>query len=169
MFAILENKKIKKYPVDPKTENPNISFTENWSGGFVGNTEYVFVDAGVMPEYNIYKNVQEAQPKLVNGTWVSQWKEVDASPEEIDERFKSLRSRMRVFKFKLKAELYNRNYLENVETIISEEPNKIYQIIWQDSNEINRVSDISKLIQTKLNLSDAQMDDIFKAAALIET
>ena len=43
IYATLVKNKIDRYPADPRADNPNISFPENWIGGLINGVLYVSV------------------------------------------------------------------------------------------------------------------------------
>lgn len=169
MFAIIENKKIIKYPVDPRLDNPNVSFTDNWEGGVINRVEYVKVFEVTPPDYDIYKNIEELTPVFIEGKWTQVWQQTNVSPEEVSKRFLSKRQRMSVSKFQLKFALYEEGLLQDVETLIEYESNIPVKLAWQDTTSFNRLSDVVKFIGEKLNLNDARLDEIFEKASLAKT
>lgn len=86
-YATVENDSITKFPADPKREQPNTSFGENWQGGTINGTTYVLVDIDNAPEIDsLTQDATPQQPQKVNGKWVQKYSVVTVSAPEQQRR-----------------------------------------------------------------------------------
>lgn len=72
-----------------------------------------------------------------------------------------------VSRLQAKAALFQAGLLSQVEAAISE-ADPIVQMAWADAIEFRRQSPVILAMAGELNLSEAQVDDLFRAASLIE-
>lgn len=86
------------------------------------------------------------------------------SPEE---ELAAERSAMRVSRFQARAALHNVGLLASVEAAVAA-ADPFVQIAWQDASEFRRGSPTIAALAAALGLTDVQLDDLFRAAALIE-
>lgn len=74
MFAKIKNNTVIEYPVDPKADNPNVSFPDNWQGGIVNNIEYAQVYSSSPPSANLGWTVSESNTFIKTaGRWYKEW------------------------------------------------------------------------------------------------
>lgn len=64
------------------------------------------------------------------------------------------------------AALYQANLLESVELIVSES-DKLTQLAWENAQEFRRDSPILKSLASSLDLTDGELDSLFKTASQI--
>lgn len=75
-----------------------------------------------------------------------------------------------VTRFQLRAALLQVGVLEDVETYMSTQvTDPFVQLAWQEGHTFKRNSQIVQDIQSRLGLTDEQMDNIFRFAATIGT
>jgi hypothetical protein len=72
-----------------------------------------------------------------------------------------------VSRLQAKAALFHAGLLSQVEAAISE-ADPIVQMAWADAIEFRRHSPVILAMADELNLSEAQVDDLFRSASLIE-
>jgi hypothetical protein len=72
-----------------------------------------------------------------------------------------------VSRLQAKAALFQAGLLSQVEAAISE-ADPIVQMAWADAIEFRRHSPVIIAMADELNLSEAQVDDLFRSASLIE-
>lgn len=94
-YARIADGAVQSYPVDPRRDQPNVSFPRDWLGGLVGSTEYVFVHPVDVPQASHTQDAVKGQPAFVNGRWVETWSLVDADAEDVAERIAARWSEVR--------------------------------------------------------------------------
>lgn len=72
---------ILNYPANPRLDNPDVSFPENWKGGLVVDPEgkvnsrfYVWVEQTQIPVYGTGFRAVEVAPTKKDGKWYQTWK-----------------------------------------------------------------------------------------------
>lgn len=69
--------------------------------------------------------------------------------------------------FQAKAALLQMGLLDKVEELIKSE-DRMFQLAWETATEFRRDSSTLKMLGSKLNLTDDQVDDLFELAASIQ-
>jgi hypothetical protein len=166
MFAIAKENELIKYPADPFLENPNVSFTLNWSGGFIAGNTYVMVEETDLPTPNRYEKIVEDVPKLISDVWVQQWKSVNMSNEEVYE----YRNSLTCSKFQFKSAVYLNDMIEEFERFFLDDSivDPIIKIYWQETETIQRNTNFIKELSKILNMTEERMDDLFEYAVKIK-
>lgn len=77
------------------------------------------------------------------------------------------RARMVCSRFQAKAALLGAGMLASVEAVI-DASDPVAQLAWTDAVEFRRTSPTIALLAGAIGLTDAQLDDLFRAASLIE-
>ena len=86
MYILAPNQVAKTYPYsigELRRDNPKTSFPRNPSEQMLTEWSVFAVQPVECPVIDHTKNVSEAPPALVNGTWTQVWAVTDASAEEI--------------------------------------------------------------------------------------
>lgn len=141
--AVLTPEIIDELGADPVLEGPQPPLTEN--------------------QYAQYVGVEE-----INGRWYTKYIAVDYTPEEIEARLEQWRQSASCTPFQGKAALFEAGLLDDVETLIaSAATDTLTKLAWANAVEWKRMSPMILSLATALELSPAQVDDLFKAAANI--
>jgi len=109
MYAKIENGSVLKYPYtisELRQDNPNTSFPKK---GLTTETLESFgvyeVSVPDTPDYNDRTHrLQQLDPALENGTWVSRWDAVEKTADEVAEYDANVSSARRVYRDNLLAE-----------------------------------------------------------------
>lgn len=99
-------------------------------------------------------------------------KERDATPEEIAEieALQNAPAKVPVFvsKFQAKAALLQSNLLDQVEALMADPLTPaVAKLAWTDAQEFRRNSPILLFMSSELGMTEEQIDDLFRAAAII--
>lgn len=78
------------------------------------------------------------------------------------------RNTTEVTRFQARAALYQAGYMDAINAYMNAEADPIAKMAWEDAQVFRRMSPTVLALQTKLDLSDAQLDDLFKFAMTIE-
>jgi hypothetical protein len=82
MYALVNKKKLIKYPVYPHIEHPHVSIPINWNGGIIDGSEYVYINRTTPGSVAFgFKSVEDI-PVFENNRWIQTWKEVKLTVEE---------------------------------------------------------------------------------------
>lgn len=73
LYAKVSNNNIIEYPSNPRTDNPYVSFPENWGGGEINGNEYVTVNWSMPPSPNVGWQTVESNPVKYNDSWYQSW------------------------------------------------------------------------------------------------
>lgn len=88
-------------------------------------------------------------------------------PPTSEELIEQERAKMVVSRFQARAALFNAGLLASVEAAVAE-ASQFVQIAWADAQEFRRNSTTIATLKTAVGLTDAQLDQLFRDAALIE-
>jgi hypothetical protein len=94
----------------------------------------------------------------------AQWVHTPPDPAEV---LATERAGMVVSRFQAKAALMQAGHLPAVETVIAA-ADAITQLAWAEAVEMRRTSPMIAGLAGAIGLTDADLDDLFRAAALIE-
>lgn len=138
---VLTENLLNEFGADPVFEGPQPTLTEN--------------------QYSRQDGVEE-----INGQWFTKYVAVDYTEEEIASRLEQWRQSASCTPFQGRMALADANLLAGVETAVAaaDEKTKVaweYALIWQ------RNSPMIAAFATALSMTDAQIDDLFKAAAQV--
>lgn len=89
MYVLVKDKTVVKYPYsigELKQDNPQTSFPATIPDSVLAEYGVYPVIPADRPEVDHTKNVVEEVPNLIKGQWYQDFKVVDATPEEIQER-----------------------------------------------------------------------------------
>lgn len=114
-------------------------------------------------QYAVYDGViQDA-----NGNWMTSYVAVDYTAEEIAARVEQWRQSATVTPFQGRVALSDAGLLANVETAIAAADEKT-KVAWEYALEWKRMSPMIVTLATSLNLTDEQVDTLFKEAASVQ-
>lgn len=137
---VLDAALLDDFGADPVFDGPQPSVTEN--------------------QYIRYKGVEE-----VDGKWFTKYAAVDYTPEEIAARLEEWRQATTCTPFQGRMALSHAGLLSNVEALIADTAtDEATKIAWEYALEWRRMSPMIASLATALNLSDEQVDNLFKDA-----
>jgi hypothetical protein len=85
MFVKLVGNNVIQYPSDPKSENPNVSFPDNWNGGVVDGYTYSYVQTPGAPSVNLGWIAVSTNTIYKEGnSWYTAWESKLAPQEELE-------------------------------------------------------------------------------------
>ena len=108
--------------------------------------------------------------RMVSGSWVTVSPDPTPTPDPLPTPAEALateRAGMIVSRFQAKAALMAAGHLPAVETVIAA-ADAITQLAWAEAVEMRRTSPMIAGLAGAVGLSDTDLDDLFRAAALIE-
>lgn len=73
MYVKIVNNEVVAYPANPRTENPYVSFPDDWKGGEVNGNKYAIVNSSMPPMPNVGWQVIESTPANYGGSWYQTW------------------------------------------------------------------------------------------------
>jgi hypothetical protein len=113
------------------------------------------------PEGTVEIPVQPSEDKRWNGSaWVD-------NPDYVAEQLAIERANMRVSRFQAKAALAAAGLLTQAQAVV-DAADATTQLAWNEVIEFRRNSPTIAALQAAMSLTDTQLDELFRAAALIE-
>lgn len=104
----------------------------------------------------------------IDGVWQDVYEVRDLSPQQIAERLQQERMTMIVSPYQGKAALYAAGLLDDVEALIaSEQTDRLIKLAWDNAGEWRRLSPMIVSLAASLNLTEDQVDQLFKDARLV--
>jgi hypothetical protein len=142
--AVLSVELLNEFGADPVLEGPQPTLTAD--------------------QYAVYDGViQDA-----NGNWMTSYVVVDYTAEEIATKVDQWRQSASCTPFQGRVALSDANLLTQVEALIADPAvDANTKIAWEYAIEWKRNSPMITSLATALNMTDAQVDDLFKAASQI--
>lgn len=123
---------------------------------------------GPQPELGPHQYAQYNGVLEQGGQWFTSYIAVDYTPEELQAQLEQARQSMKVSPFQAKAALYKANLLDTVEQLVNDPAtDPLVKLAYNNATQWDRLSSMITTLATALNLSDAQVDDLFKEAAKI--
>lgn len=113
-------------------------------------------------QYAQYDGVEETK-----GQWFTKYIAVDYTPEEIAAQLEQWRSQTACTPFQGRMALADADLLTQVETAINAADQKT-KVAWEYALEWKRTSPLIATLAAALNLSDTEVDDLFRAAIQIQ-
>ena len=161
---------IKKYPytlTDMRRDNPSVNFPRDISDEQAAEySTYPVVDTA-QPSYDPdTQYIEWVNPSYTDGLWIQQWRVDALTPEEIAERLAQWRAATSCTPFQGRMALADANLLTQVETAINSADQKT-KTAWEYALEWKRTSPLITTLAAALNLSDVEVDELFKAAQQI--
>lgn len=172
VYVLAVDGAVEKYPyslTDMRFDNPTVSFPQDIPDELAAGFNTFPVEEVAPPSFNAdtHKLIW-VDPALAGGTWVQQWR-VDPIPqEELDARLEAWRQSASCTPFQGKAALFNAGLLDEVETLISDaSTSTLTKLAWSNAIEWRRTSPMIVALAAGLNMTDAQLDELFIAASAI--
>jgi hypothetical protein len=180
LYAEINGDVLVKYPytfADMQEENPYTNFGGNYDVAFwfpktqtALNTGYSLVEVTYLtqPDYEhaTHSCLPDAEPKLVDGEWFIGWTLTKFTDEELAAKVEQWRQSAVVTPFQGRMALADAELLSDVEAAVAAADAKT-QVAWEYALEWKRLSPMIATLGAALNLTDAEIDDLFKAAAEI--
>jgi hypothetical protein len=146
---------------------PNTSFQSALSDELLDTFEADIVFEGPQPilalnQYSQYDGVEQ-----IDGKWFTKYIATNYTEEEISNQLNQWRQQVKCTPFQGKAALYNAGLLDDVNSLITS-GNAITKLAWENALEWKRISPMIESLSASLGLSETQVDDLFRAAVLIE-
>lgn len=146
---------------------PDVSFPQVLSAELLADFGADPVLEGPQPtlsanQYTRYDGVEE-----INGQWFTKYVAVDYTEEELAAQVAQWRQSASCTPFQGRMALSDAGLLAGVEAAITAADEKT-KVAWEYALEWKRTSPMIVALATALNMTDTQVDDLFKAAAQIE-
>lgn len=166
------------YPLmadDIKARFPTTSF----ASPFYPPDGYAEVKQTSMPEWNpVIERCVEGAPENISGEWRRTWviekiyntpeQEAAAIAESEAKSIQTWREQSTCTPFQGKAALFQAGLLDDVEALIADAAtDTLTKLAWANAVEWKRVSPMITSLAVSLEMTDAQVDDLFRAAAQI--
>lgn len=139
---VLDANTLNDFGADPVFEGPQPPLTEN--------------------QYSQQDGVEE-----INGQWFTKYVAVDYTPEELAARTEQWRQSASCTPFQGRMALADAGLLADVEAAIAQADDKT-KVAWEYALEWKRVSPLIATLATSLNITDEQVDTLFKEAASVQ-
>jgi hypothetical protein len=141
--AVLSVELLNDFGADPVLEGPQPTLTAD--------------------QYAVYDGVIQDS----NGNWMTSYVAVDYTAEEIAAKVEQWRQSASCTPFQGRVALSDAGLLANVETAIAAADEKT-KVAWEYALEWKRLSPMIVTLATSLNLTDEQVDTLFKEAASVQ-
>lgn len=160
---------VTKYPYslgDMLADNPTVSFAQPISLETAAEYDTFLVEEIPTPSYDaITQNLIATNPDFVGGVWVQTWAVENATPAEIEQRLQQKRQLMIVSPLQAKAELLERELLDEVEAVIAASTDPVIILAWNSAAQFARLSPLVAVIAEELGWDDVYLDALFTEAA----
>lgn len=135
---------------------------QNSDGAWTG-AQYGVTSAAIRTHHHQYGETLHAVAALHNAgsDFAPHWEAMPADPAE-------LRAAMAVSRYQARAALRGAGHLDQVDAMIAASADVMMIDAWSSAVEIRRVSPMIMQMAAALGLTDEQVDDLFRAAAIIE-
>lgn len=179
-YAEINGDTLIKYPYvfsDLQNDNPHTNYGDNYDVAFwypftekaknTGN-RLVLVSSLPEPTYDPFTQncVLNNTPVLNNGEWSVDWVVSQKTQKEIADKIELWRNAAVCSPFQGRMALSKAGLLSQAQTLIDAGDEKT-KTAWEYALEWRRVSPMISTLGAALNLSDEQIDDLFKEAAQI--
>lgn len=171
IYVLAQDGVVLKYPyslTDMRIDNPNVSFPADVSDAIAADFNTFPIAEVAAPTYDPdTQTLVWVNPTYANGVWTQQWRVDALTPEEIAERLAQWRSTASCTPFQGRMALADADLLTQVETAINAADQKT-KTAWEYALEWKRTSPLIATLAAALNLSDTEVDDLFRAAIQIQ-
>lgn len=171
-YARIENGAIAEYPVyegDIRLRFPECAF---------GRGEYFTPPDGYEPVLDVARpsydpmtqDIAEDPPSFANGHWSRVWAVSNAGPDVVAERLAAKRASMTVTMRQARLALLGAGKLAAVDAALASLPSPMKeaaQIEWEYAADVRRVAPLIAQLGPALGLSEAALDALFEAAAVL--
>lgn len=154
-----------------RAARPDVSFPAVMTDVLIAEIGLLDVAQSPEPEYDpSVARVEESAPAIVDGAWVQQWSVVDLTEAEIADRLLAKREAMEVTPFQAYEALAQAGLLDSMEAFMAD-PNTPASTVmaWNKTTTFRRLSPTIAYVAGAMGWTDQQLDDLFEAAALIES
>lgn len=172
-YVLAVDGKIKRYPytlTDLRRDNPSIDFPRDISVELASQYYTYPVNDTPQPtfdpntQYIVWKN-----PTYKNNVWTQVWDVADYTPEQLAERILAWRQTAACTPFQGRVALANASLIAQVEAMINDSSTPYEtKTAWEYALVWNRTSPLIESLGVALSLTPEQIDDLFKAASIIE-
>jgi len=161
---------VQKYPytlTDMRRDNPNIGFAPIITDDVAAKYNTFPVENSPQPSFNSdTEYLVRATPVFNAGSWIERWEVEQYTSEELAARLMRWRQNATCTPFQGRMALADVELLAVVEAAVAQADNKT-KIAWEYALLWQRTSPMIAAIAGALQLTDTQIDDLFKAAAQI--
>lgn len=181
-YAEINGDTLIKYPYlfsDLQNDNPHTNYGDNYDVAFwypftekAKNTGNRLVLVSSLPEPTFDSFTQNCvlnnTPVLNNGEWSVDWVVSQKTQKEIADKIELWRNAAVCSPFQGRMALVNASLMTQVEAIIADAATpQETKIAWEYALEWRRMSPMIVTLGATLNLTDSQIDDLFKDAQTI--
>jgi hypothetical protein len=160
-----------KYPytlTDLRRDNPTVSFPADLPDDLAQDFNVFAVVETPQPNYDpATESLDWANPTYKNKVWTQNWTVTPLSSEEIAQRLQQWRQSTSCTPFQGRMALADANLLTQAQAAVDAADEKT-KVAWEYALEWDRMSPMIAALAAVLSLSDTQVDDLFRAAAIIE-
>lgn len=154
------------YQDEFRAMHPNTSFPLVLSEELLNDFGADPVFEGPQPTLTADQYAQADGVELINGQWFTKYVAVDYTAEELAARVDQWRQSAVVTPFQGRMALADAELLSNVEAAVAAADEKT-KVAWEYALEWKRMSPMIATLGAALSLTDAEIDDLFKAASQI--
>lgn len=145
---------------------PDTSFPINLTSDVLNDFGADIVLEGKPPSLTDNQYLKNDGVEQINGQWFTKYVAVDYTPEELVERLSQWRQYASCTPFQGRMALADAGLLAGVEAAVSAADDKT-KVAWEYALEWKRMSPMIASLSGSLQMTDSQIDDLFKAAAEI--
>lgn len=171
VYVLAVEGQIVKYPytlTDLRRDNPTVSFPADLSDDLAQEFNVFAVNEKPQPTYDPEtETLHWVDPTFTNNVWEQNWEVKPLSSAEIAQRLQQWRQSASCTPFQGRMALSDASLLAQAQAAVNAGDEKT-KVAWEYALEWRRTSPMIADLATALNLSDTQVDDLFRAAALIE-
>lgn len=145
-----------------------VSFARPLTNDAVEQFDHAIVKDAPMPDVGENQYVKIDGAENINGEWTVKYAVVDYTQSEIEARLEQWRQFTTCSPFRGRTALRRAGLFSQVEAMIAlpETPDEVKDA-WEYAIEWRRMDPMIISLATALNMTDTQVDDLFKAAAQI--
>lgn len=167
VYVLAENGAVKKYPytlTDMRRDNPSVSFTPDISDAIASEFNVFRVEETAAPIYNAEREkLVWDTPIFENGAWKQQWRVDPLSSEELDAQAAQWRQSASCTPFQGRMALIEAGLMASAQSAIDNADEKT-KTAWEYALTWQRQSPMITALGAALGLTNAQIDDLFRAA-----
>jgi hypothetical protein len=171
VYVLAVEGQVVKYPytlTDLRRDNPTVSFPADISDSLAQDFNVFVVSERPQPSYNPEtETLSWVNPTFNSNVWEQNWAVTPLSSEEIAQRLQQWRQSTSCSPFQGRMALADANLLPQAQAAVDAADEKT-RVAWEYALEWSRMSPMIATLAPALNLSDAQVDELFRAAIQIE-
>lgn len=161
---------VQKYPytlTDMRRDNPNIGFAPIITDDVAAKYNTFPVENSPQPSFNSdTEYLVRATPVFNAGSWIERWEVEQYTSEELATRLMLWRQNATCTPFQGRMALADAGLLSGVEAAVAQADEKT-KVAWEYALEWKRMSPLIATLATALNITDEQIDTLFKEAASV--